>query len=85
MKKKTIHSSSRLHKRERRFFLCSMVVYAVIFLMLSSVSLLIEYMIDAGPYIRLGVYGGVALLSGILTSVVMKSRAIYLLREYIKH
>ncbi len=85
MKKKTTHSSSRLRKRERRFFLCSMVVYAVIFLMLSSVSLLIEYMIDAGPYIRLGVYGGVALLSGILMSVVMKSRAIYLLREYIKH
>ena len=85
MKKKTTHSSSRLRKRERKFFLCSMTVYAVIFLMLSSVSLLIEYMMDAGPYVCLGFYGGVGFLSGILTSVVMKSRAIYLLREYIKH
>ena len=85
MKKKTTHSSSRLRKRERRFFLCSMAVYAVIFLMLSSVSLLIEYMMDAGPYVRFVFYGGVGFLSGILTSVVMKSRAIYLLREYIKH
>lgn len=85
MKKKTTHSSSRLRKRERKFFLCSMTVYAVIFLMLSSVSLLIEYMTDAGPYVRLGFYGGVGFFSGILTSVVMKSRAIYLLREYIKH